>query len=111
MFLWGCYFLKEIEKIGVTKMTVKALLEKYPNAEFDFMSPGGYVYLTAEKARALLAGEPAFAHAGFPDTGISIPAEMLLTQEICFGGLEWQCVLRPYRPGTVARHGGTGKGV
>lgn len=67
-------------------MTVKALLEKYPNAEFDFMSPGGYVYLTAEKARALLAGEPVFAHAGFPDTGISIPAEMLLTQEICFGG-------------------------
>lgn len=67
-------------------MTVKALLEKYPNAEFDFMSPGGYVYLTAEKARALLAGEPVFAYAGFPDTGISIPAEMFLTQEICSGG-------------------------
>ena len=37
-------------------MNVREFIKKYPENDFDMMTPGGFVYLTAEQAKELLAG-------------------------------------------------------
>ena len=38
-------------------MNVRDFIRKYPDCSFDMMTPGGFVYLTAEQAKELLAGK------------------------------------------------------
>lgn len=63
-------------------MTLKELIIENTNASFDLMTPGGYVFLTPEKAQALLAGQDVVAHAGDSESSRKITAEELLPQEI-----------------------------
>ena len=37
------------------RITLREFIEAHPNASFDMMTPGGYVYLTPETAQLLLA--------------------------------------------------------
>ena len=63
-------------------MTVKDFIIKHPNASFDMMTPGGYVYLTPEKAKDLLAGVSTKGHPGDPEYAMTVTAEELLPQRI-----------------------------
>ncbi|MFR4783813.1 MAG: hypothetical protein ACLUAR_13750 [Pilosibacter sp.] len=45
-------------------MLVKDFLKKYPNDNFQMMTPGGYVDLSPQRAKELLAGNPVAAHPG-----------------------------------------------
>ena len=44
-------------------MRLKELIQKYPRNSFNIMTPGGYVFLTPEQAKGLLAGNSAKEHA------------------------------------------------
>ena len=63
-------------------MNVKDFITQHPGAALDMMTPGGYVYLTPEKAQALLGGESTTGHPGSPEYAMEIPAEELLSQHI-----------------------------
>jgi hypothetical protein len=63
-------------------VTVRDFIEKHPDAAFDVMTPGGYVYLTPEKAQLLLLGQSVKGHPGSPEYAMEIPAEELLGQEV-----------------------------
>ena len=45
-------------------MLVKDFLKKYPNDNFQMMTPGGYVDLSPQQAKELLAGKPVASHPG-----------------------------------------------
>jgi len=63
-------------------MNVKDFITQHPGATLDMMTPGGYVYLTPEKAQALLEGESTTGHPGSPEYAMEISAEELLSQHI-----------------------------
>lgn len=65
------------------QITVRQFIESHPNTAFDMMTPGGYVYLTPEKAQLLLSGQSVKGHPGSSEYSRDIPAEELLDQEIC----------------------------
>jgi hypothetical protein len=73
-------------------VTVREFIEKHPNVSFDVMTPGGYVYLTPEKAQLLLSGQRVKGHPGSPEYAVEISAEELLNQEVFdadFSDGEW----------------------
>ncbi|MDL2293775.1 hypothetical protein LJC60_04005, partial [Ruminococcaceae bacterium OttesenSCG-928-D13] len=63
-------------------MTIRELITKYPDATLDLMTPGGYVYLTPEKAQALLSGEGTSGHPGDSRHAMNIFADEILSQNI-----------------------------
>ena len=63
-------------------MHLKEWIEKHPGSSFDIMTPGGYVYLTPERAEALLEGKDMEAHPGDPKYSITVSAEELLAQNV-----------------------------
>lgn len=67
-------------------MTVRELIQEYPDHTFSLMTPGGYVDLTPEMSQKLLQGEPVNPHLGWPGTHYEVPAEEILTQEVCSMG-------------------------
>ena len=60
----------------------KDLLEACPEDSFHFMTPVGYVDLTAQDAEQLRQGAAMLAHAGESGWEIPIPADKLLQQEL-----------------------------
>jgi hypothetical protein len=62
--------------------TVREFITEHPGAAIDMMTPGGYVSLTPEKARALLQGESAEGHPGDPEYAMEIDAEDLPAQTV-----------------------------
>ena len=71
-----------IEQHGRQVQTLKDLLEACPEDIFHFMTPFGYVDLTAQDAEQLRQGAAMQAHAGESGWEMSIPAEKLLEQEL-----------------------------
>ena len=70
------------ERNGRQVQTLKDLLEACPEDSFHFMTPFGYVDLTAQDAKQLRLGAVMQEHAGESGWGIPIPAEKLLQQEL-----------------------------
>ena len=70
------------EQNGKPVQTLKDLLEACPEDSFHFMTPVGYVDLTAQDAGQLRQGAAMPAHAGESGWEIPIPAEKLLQQEL-----------------------------
>ena len=70
------------EQNGKPVQTLKDLLEACPEDCFHFMTPFGYVDLTAQDAEQLRQGAAMPAHAGESGWEIPIPAEKLLQQEL-----------------------------
>ena len=70
------------EQNGKPVQTLKDLLEACPEDSFHFMTPHGYVDLTAQDAQQLRHGAAMPAHAGESGWEIPIPAEKLLQQEL-----------------------------
>ena len=70
------------EQNGRQVQTLKDLLEACPEDCFHFMTPFGYVDLTAQDAEQLRQGAAAQAHTGESGWEIPIPAEKLLQQEL-----------------------------
>ena len=70
------------EQNGKPVQTLKDLLEACPEDSFHFMTPVGYVDLTAQDAEQLRQGAAAQAHTGERGWEIPIPAEKLLQQEL-----------------------------
>lgn len=65
------------------RITLREFIEAHPNASFDMMTPGGYVYLTPETAQLLLSGQSVKGNPGSAEFARDVPAEELLEQEIC----------------------------
>jgi len=61
---------------------VQQMLIKYPQASFDLMTPGGYVFLTPEAAKELLSGKSVTGHAGISESARNVSADELLNQEV-----------------------------
>ena len=70
------------EQTGIQVQSLNDLLEACPDDRFHFMSPFGYVDLTALDAGQLRQGAAMPAHAGESGWEIPIPAEKLLQQEL-----------------------------
>ena len=70
------------EQNGKPGQTLKGLLEACLEDRFHFMTPVGYVDLTAQDAGQLRQGAAMPAHAGESGWEIPIPAEKLLQQEL-----------------------------
>ena len=70
------------EQNGKQVQTLKDLLEACPEDRFHFMTPVGYVDLTAQDTEQLRHGAAMPAHAGESGWEIPIPAEKLLQQEL-----------------------------
>ena len=70
------------ERNGRQVQTLKDLLEACPEDSFHFMTPFGYVDLTAQDAMQLRQGAAMPAHAGESGWEIPVPAEKLLQQEL-----------------------------
>ena len=62
-------------------MIVQEMLIKYPQASFDMMTPGGFVFLTPEAAKELLSGKSVTGHPGVSDSAM-VTADELLNQEV-----------------------------
>lgn len=65
------------------KITVKEFIENNPSANFDMLTPDGYVYLTPENAQTLLSGQSVKGNLGSSEYSFDISADELLNQEIC----------------------------
>ena len=63
-------------------MIVQQMLIKYPQASFDMMTPGGFVFLTPEAARELLSGKSVIGHPGVSESARVVTADELLNQEV-----------------------------
>lgn len=63
-------------------MRLKEWIESHPQSSFDIMTPGGYVFLTPERAKELLEGKDMNAHPGISGYDIMISAEELLAQNV-----------------------------
>ena len=70
------------EQNGRQMQTLKDLLEVCPEDSFHFMTPFGYVDLTAQDAKQLRQGAAMQVHAGESGWEMSVPAEKLLEQEL-----------------------------
>jgi len=68
-------------------MNLRDFIGQHPNAAFNMMTPVGYVYLTAENAKALLEGVGTTGHPGDPEMAVRIDAEEILTQTIISSNL------------------------
>lgn len=64
-------------------VSVREFLEGHPGETFDMMTPGGYVYLTPQKAQHLLAGGTVMGNPGCPGFDMPISADELLEQVVC----------------------------
>ena len=74
-------------------ITVREFIERHPNVSFDLMTPGGFVYLTPDRAKLLLAGQSVKGHPGEIEYAMEITADELLNQEVIranFNGDEWR---------------------
>jgi len=60
--------------------SVKDFIIQNSGSTFDMMTPCGYVYLTPEKAKALLEGSSVMGHPGHPEFGMEVKADELLAQ-------------------------------
>lgn len=81
------------EPSGTQPVTVREFIERHPNVAFDMMTPGGFVYLTPDRAESLLDGQSVKGHPGEIEYTHEIPAEELLNQEVVranFNGTEWK---------------------
>lgn len=82
----GQYYALDKNYTPVSEMnkavTVREFIEEHPDATFDIMTPGVYVYLTPEKAQILLSGHSVMGHAGHRDYAMEVTAEELLNQEV-----------------------------
>lgn len=95
------------------RITVREFIEAHPNASFDMMTPGGYVYLTPETAQLLLSGQSVKGNPGSAEFARDVPAEELLEQEICtadFSKGAW-CILSDHNPEPRQEQGPFGQGV
>ena len=63
-------------------MLVRKFLEKYPDSAVHMMTPGGFVDLTPEQAKALLSGESVKAHPGVAGCDMEVEAEELLNEKV-----------------------------
>ena len=63
-------------------MNVREFIKKYPENDFDMMTPGGFVYLTAEQAKELLAGGNVKADPCDPAYAIELDASLLLSERV-----------------------------
>lgn len=63
-------------------MLLREFMKKYPDDSFDMMTPGGYVFLTPEQAKDLLAGKSVMAHPGDPACAVTVDAEELLSEPV-----------------------------
>ena len=63
-------------------MNVRDFIRKYRGCSFDMMTPGGFVYLTAEQAKELLAGKDVKANPGDPEYAMPLDAELLLSERV-----------------------------
>lgn len=63
-------------------MLVKDFIRQYPGASFDMMTPGGFVFLTAQQAKDLLAGKAVMAHPGDPAYAVNLDADELLREPV-----------------------------
>ena len=63
-------------------MIVQEMLIKYPQASFDMMTPGGFVFLTPEAAKELLSGKSVTGHPGVSECARVMAADELLIQEV-----------------------------
>ena len=63
-------------------MIVQEMLIKYPQASFDMMTPGGFVFLTPEAAKELLSGKSVTGHPGVSEPSRVVTADELLNQEV-----------------------------
>ena len=70
------------EQNGRQVQTLKDRLEACPEDRFHFMTPFGYVDLTAQDAEQLQQGAAAQAHTGESGWEIPAPSEKLLQQEL-----------------------------
>lgn len=61
-------------------VSVREFLEGHPGETFDMMTPGGFVYLTPETAKRMLAGESTMGNPGCSGCGMEVTAEELLPQ-------------------------------
>jgi hypothetical protein len=61
---------------------VQELLIKYPQASFDMMTPGGFVFLTPTAAKELLSGKSVTGHPGVSECARMVTADELLNQEV-----------------------------
>ncbi|WP_312645496.1 hypothetical protein [Hydrogenoanaerobacterium sp.] len=74
-------------------VTVREFMEQHPNASFDMVTPGGFVYLTPDRAKLLLAGQNIKGHHGSSEYATEIITDELLNQEVIdakFSGKEWR---------------------
>ena len=95
------------------RITLREFIEAHPNASFDMMTPGGYVYLTPETAQLLLAGHNVKGNPGSAEFARDVPAEELLEQEICtadFSKGAWR-VLSDHNPEPRKEQGPFEQGV
>lgn len=63
-------------------MLVKDFIRQYPGTSFDMMTPGGFVFLTAQQAKDLLAGKAVMAHPGDPACAVKLDADELLREPV-----------------------------
>lgn len=63
-------------------MLVRKFLEKYPDSAVHMMTPGGFVDLTPEQAKALLSGESVKAHPGVEGCDMEVEADELLNEKV-----------------------------
>ena len=95
------------------RVTLREFIEAHPNADFDMMTPGGYVYLTPETAQLLLSGQSVKGNPGSSEFARDVPAEELLDQEICtadFSKGAWR-VLSDHNPEPRQEQGPFEQGV
>jgi hypothetical protein len=82
--IWEDYKMVETSPASKEKvLTVREFISQHPDAAIDMMTPGGYVYLTSEKAQLLLSGQNVKGHPGSPEYAMEITSEELLNQEVC----------------------------
>ena len=63
-------------------MIVQEFMIRHPQASFDMMTPGGYVFLTPEKAKELLAGKDVAGHPSVSESARVVTTDELLNQEV-----------------------------
>ena len=68
------------QKVGNEPLTVRDFLIKHPEDNIEMMTPGGYVYLTPERTKALFSGNSVKGHPGDSAYSMEIPANELLDQ-------------------------------
>ena len=63
-----------------TVSTVRKMLIEHPQASFDMMTPCGFVFLTPETTKELLAGKSTTGNPGTSGYDMEIAADELLNQ-------------------------------